>query len=1202
MLQLIRKYTIDALRRRIAAGPQRSSSDSTGLHLSARGQVAMVLIVVAALGLVLYAVVLNYNRVSGQKNQTMLAAQKSAGFMASFISSYAQQLSEENLKGGLSYCKSTSFFSALLKALILIALAIAIPGGSIGAALEIAAIMATAGAIMDAVLIQPTITNQWNRMMKKLSAEGMAMEYGIQQALRTVVGDTVPFPDLLDFDMDGSFGWETVTDSDGNTVVTATPRDTISRFNIYYTERLKSVKTPDVAGLKEFAKQLKDFLYYSDAEPGGLENNPISFLARGWGLHNPAPSGACVVAECDPGCLPLRDACCDNEATPCDPPDNPTCDFPSSPGPTVNCNNTTYMPAHPFVFDPFYEQTSENIVNTRYSLRENIGRDDESTAYNVRPDFPDWHNTPATPPQLGDSSPQYRAEDTTGFWKGDNYRPSVFSLLYMIRDIGIGLEKLPSDYSYPGYQCYWQDAVPADPVVTCNMGRYDHVYRRGGELAPLRLGPIDLRSGGGTVRDLGAGGFPDIVSTPDFNFLPANECGIDPASDTAKQGWKPGIDRFCSTAYPYHVGCEKHNYPDDPDDLDGCWSEPDDAGITHPVDCLCGETGAAEAEQFPEDMFDDLYYGLEEFMGWAKNFIEKIDSGQAVLLRKTMETWYGEEVADWLEPECTISCAAGDDTCCPASYTKRQRKGTLYEWRDNMKWFYGLLDAWLTESYAARAGSQCLGGISEAAPAVWCVPPVGNNCDAPADEIATFNINGDSVRGDIEDVVACLNWNANDDGGNDAKFEACRAECAKKEAGGSSAALVLQVCQNLPRSLVSQEGVYAGVYDREAFDNEVAAVAEAEANAACPSPTPPEVQADPDATQFLEWVTESATAAENQVIKLRQRYVFLKHFYDEAVRMRAIFGEAVDRFDEFLNNNTGFAAAPSDLSATELGAGYIEPSRSRAVKWSAASPNFDPEGIDENVYEHYKVDSPAELLIKMRSEDLPEEKGDLSSVAVYVWRGDDVEKPRTLIGGGTTTDGYVHAVKVEVRAPKRCNGACGTDQWPWIRTKTKRWGTKRCYYLEEYSGVVKVRVIRFDEPTNPKSQWFRFANNISFPGLSTAHPDTTYLGGAGAVFNTGGDCYQQMDPVVRGIGEALAKNPAGPQTLHHAFMLNTAPNFTSSDSKEVAYRNCWTAVHDDLLKYGIHSESCAQYYWDSDKQDMAVKFIPCDEDFLQGNN
>ncbi len=1433
MLKRLRQLTIGYLQRCVISAGRRNPVKKR--ILSSEGQVAMVMILMAALGLVFYAVALNYNRVWEAKNTTMIAAQQSASVMASFMASYAQQISEEQIKGGKKYCDKTSVFKAIVRTVALIVLAIicsVVPGlQGFAPAMWVAVAMSVAGAAIDALVIQPSITDMWNKAMKNLSTEGYVIELGVQWGLRMSVEDTVSFPDILDFDFDGVFGWEDP----------ARPwllaKDGVSRFFFYYMERLRQIRTPNPSAMDEFLRQLRDFVFFREFEldPDG-QLVPLT-VPDVWGLHDPVDTNAystpphpCSTAsppsECNQACLPTRPAACaiegcswqvntdgdlvlDGEGRPLPvvclenwrtplphSPSEPSCCYsPSSPpalwdsvnsrfvfdaegayvfvSPDPQCDyyaaNITagtcsaYLPAaapppdgFPFVFDPFYEDT----FNSVYSLRERIGRDDESPLYRVDPANPDWHanaghvqllRNPA--PTLTDTHDAYRVEDTSGFWQGDSQLvadvwdpagtpprfPGIYPFLYAIQDIGVNLSavnSVPAPDTYSGYHCYWREDS------ACNMGVYRNLQHNTNipTLLPMQslttptVFPYDL-AGDDTVMFLNKGGTPDIVPDPVTLFLAEDACSHIPGTVTiagqpilsgefeVTRGWKRGIDRFCSARYPYNTGCQKHGV-DQATQTYTCvdratGEEGDDTDEER--DCFCGEDPpglptAADTRLFPEDFLDDLYYGIPEFLDWAAIFLSSAE-GQAGYMHKTIAQWYDDEIAKWIEPPCILPpgqtcvpfcgnpactlCGGTQDTgvcdpshpevimqaCCQGSVSKSATPGILYQWRDDMNWMQEQLASWLVRS--SYAGSACSGTN-----AVWCVPGAqtanneygipecpGVTANIPATattaeilgEQQTFNVNNNAFRGDLEDVVACLGWNIT----NLPNFQTCLNSCNNcLSPTPSGPCTANDDCALLPRSLVEQAGIYANMTPfrpnhRLLFQNcDTAATTgtAATCNTACSlvptavygmTPYQPwfcdykfGLPVDPMAvpaladgffddvavykntastgscedSRFREWLGFSAQAAGNLRIKLQQRHTYLQYLLNEGQRIRMIFNEAVDRFDEFLNNNTPYdyyGGPATDAGRIILGsdsgtyngksagtADYINPNRRRVVVWDngvVLNDDGTPVSPRQNVYANNEVDSPAELLIALRSRDNPANKGDTSSVAVYVWQDDDIEID------GITQAGPVHAVKVEVRAPKRCNSACNADgtgpqrRWPWLKTKTKRWGTVRCYYLMDYVGRVKARVIRYDEPiTNKAQRMFRFANKVPIWGMRTEHPDSVGPRGPGTIFNPGSTCYDQIHPIIRGIGEHVANSStAAPQTLHHAFMMNDVPVFSligcgNPTLPAERYACCWSDVHNNMLRFGTHSESCAQYRWES--IDMGVRFVPCDEGFIAGQN
>ncbi|MEW5894923.1 MAG: hypothetical protein AB1650_04085 [Candidatus Omnitrophota bacterium] len=1354
MIRFLRKHSIERLRLLVNQEQKRQA-----LLSSTKGQVGLVLILLAALGLIFYAMSLNLSKISNAKIQTMVAAQKAAMFMASFMASYAQRLSEEQLEGGLRKCSSTSLFKRIVLAVVLVIIVIiaTITEQPWMWAAVVAAVASTAAAIIDAVYIQPSLTDMWNEMMvRTLTPQGQLIEYGMQTALRTVIDDNVEFPDVGDFDADGVFGWDFQTV--GGVDQLTTVNDYTNRFAYYYTLRLGQVTPPDTAAVAELGKQLNDFIYFFDSQV-----EPVDASDDVWGLTDITADNAAHVcntanrpAECDPCCVPARAACCDINVCPsgtvCPGPDccnsclltDPSCVYEGisascASGTNANCGNTSYVGdtatgnIFPLVYDPFYEDTT----NTIFSLREQIGRDDESPVYAVNSANPNWHieaGIPATTSHqilragvLDPAAPVpdtwfydataaavenprdwYKIQDVGGFYTMDPQQ-GVFPFLYAIQDIESNLS-LARSASYARLRCYWID----DNV--CSMESYSDPLKKGAQLFPLALGALNPFSGGNEVIDLGTGGMPDIVDRPNL-FLRNDLCLIE-----GEYGWKRGTDLYCSAKdlsspdenYPYYTECGKHG---------NCVVDGMD------TDCLCGEGNSWDPKYFNEDSMDDLYYGLPEFISWSNDLVSRIASSEMIsFMSVSSNEWYREGEL-WVE--------------------------ALDEWRSQMSYFYNEIDGWIYPGAAASyAGSPvCVGdmeGVGEIK--TWCMPsPVGvanefglNECmGISPEEQLTFNVNqadadnpGSGYRGDLEDVVACLNWNVNDVNtfydelgvfqtatGNQQKFQQCANHCGP------------WACRNLPRSPVPFTGGYAwlenailtgiDVYwsDKEMYINCLNSHSYSQCNSACDplsvlplvnpvtgvpytinpatyniadvaniilieqakirweddcasvgtfnetldcngstidilTCNPAEaanfdfcisqwdggsceaivtqglspVDPDPDRVfynslvaltdgaaandeaddttgfcnepAFLQWVQESANASENIILKLNQRLVYLNYVLQEGLRARLVFGEAVDRFSEFLDNNTPYVTGPAANEDT-LGAGYLFPDLERDVEWIREGEVMDD---GTNVYVHYDVDSPAELMRALAEETATLDvtgtnSNSLPSVAIYVWRGPDLPPGKTrMIGGFPSNIGYVHAVKVEVRAPGRCNGACITDVWPWIETETSKWGTKRCYYLRDYEGRAKARAIRYDEPVDTSNSAFSFANGVSIWGMSTAHPDVG-PGNTATIFADAtpapGDesvCFQQIDPLIRLIGTRVAGVPGQTDTLHHAFMLNRIPDIMSGDD----YSRCWTDVHQDLLSHGVHTDSCAMYVWEG--LDMGVKFVPCDQDFLTGIN
>lgn len=1564
MLRLIRRYTINALRDRPVFSKKQAQCRNKIFRRE--GQVAFVLILLAAIGLVFYAITMNINAVANQKNTTMVAAQQSSAFMGSFLASYAQKLSEEYVQGGIGFCKKSSLFKTIMMAIctiIIVIIGIILApftgGGSLAFAYKVVIVMAivfSVGAVViDMVYVQPKITEMWNEMMQTMDTfEDKVIEYGIQSALQTAVDDNVQIPDMTDFDRDGIYGWDGGPPFDYDKV-----KDFISRFGYHYTLRMMEIKpTRNIysPAIREFTEQLEDFVYFFDKEreqnwqllPGGsvLPGFDIPYLTKAekdliiyrsdssdydlWGVHDSYidnPNGhvcqqANPPAECDPGCLPAYKPCCEilkcpEEVESCtkswpDPgapaPDDPeccgSCSEPFSgadPHPSciygiipedlqsAGCEDRSYMsnnyqattdlpsgsyntvnwPGYPYVYDPHYEDTSNNLK----SLREDIGKDDQSPFHQSDPEDPDWHRNAngrahmrikksITMPDIQEvdnknarEPDDYIAADTTGFWKGD-FSSGIFPFFYVIDDIGVMFPDNNNPNAFDGFKCYWK-ADACDPS-TGGMGYYGDVRKKGtGDpfypiyswtapagvpgivLADWTIFPYKL-SGKDEVGDLGTWERPDIVPDPDKFFMADDDC-----VDIASKGWKRGSDSFCSLPekpktgngdsyiynYPYNIECRKHGFNptiDPPSAQCQYPSEMDESGNVIPPmdrDCSCGETGSWEEKYFPQDNLDNIVFTLEHFLTWAKGFLETIEKGGAASARKTMSQWFDGEAAQWLEEPCEdATCQAGDTACCQRSFTKRSATeswGLLYQTRDEFQWFYNQLKAWIfPDSGDAYIKHTCFGPD-----AAFCIPASRSGiyneygeeeCGGiSSEEARTFDVQagtgslGDGVRGDLQDVVACMAWNVYDEDhffdprdvpnanvitskGNQEKFQNCADHCGP------------WACTNLPRPVLRAEGKYSDLGEKfqdkrksfwsdwelyqycfmsnkadiiyDGFDLKIAAYDACAQRCAPDDPLPmsnsvtgdpyPIAQAawvPPDMTQIkklektlwlwekdcldgvkddfiplegpihpplgntihcsqgdqvidgckplhdklniirecinswgnsceavvrgaatqsggqgqqyyhddnntpgdpsddrgivatlnlstlndttgfcfqdwkghdttadiIEWARDNEKAVENLVKKLKHRHRILDYLLGEGEKALDIFGEAIDRFNEFLNNNSPMNYGPgsNDYRLEEVdinrvpkdldgdGNTYIDPVRKREVEWwrEGLLVNVAEVGDPDkwkNVYDRFHVDSPAELLIAARQEMFDEfsqgsDSGPvgngLPSVAVYVWRGPDLSEnnkrgPKTCgqITGGSCTRGYLHAVKVETRVPTRCAGHCKTKEFPWVKTRTKRWNTVRCYYLKSYEGFVKTRVIRYDEPFDNSGKSFSFANRIPILGMLLSHPDANGSGGA-TLFDSRTACYQHIDPVLKIVGEDLA-NTTGPYYLHHALMMNEPPKSGASDS----YAQCWKAIHQDLLELGHHSESCVKFFWDKGREDMGLKFVSCDQAFIQG--
>ncbi|MBF0479882.1 MAG: hypothetical protein HQL26_10405 [Candidatus Omnitrophica bacterium] len=219
-----------------------------------KGQIAIVLLLVCAMALIFYAAVLNIQKAGENKMGLSTAGALSATTMSSELGSYGQQLFKEQMGGKMQICKGSWF--------ALFELFIGPP---------------TPGFLINLQITQPKITSSWNKMMSKKSSQvDQFSEAGLQVAMQGLVNDTKEVPDLLDLNDDGFYGF----DDKGN------PKDKISRYTYYYTQRVRPTKKDKSSGntdtladntdvvtmnvpfvMKKFQNELADFLYDN---PNGL--------------------------------------------------------------------------------------------------------------------------------------------------------------------------------------------------------------------------------------------------------------------------------------------------------------------------------------------------------------------------------------------------------------------------------------------------------------------------------------------------------------------------------------------------------------------------------------------------------------------------------------------------------------------------------------------------------------------------------------------------------------------------------------------------------------------------------------------------------------------------------------------------------------------------------------------------------------------
>jgi len=207
----------------------------------------------------------------------------------------------------------------------------------------------------------------------------------------------------------------------------------------------------------------------------------------------------------------------------------------------------------------------------------------------------------------------------------------------------------------------------------------------------------------------------------------------------------------------------------------------------------------------------------------------------------------------------------------------------------------------------------------------------------------------------------------------------------------------------------------------------------------------------------------------------------------------------------------------------------------------------------------------------------------LSQQAIYGW------KSETDIEG----EGLWHVVRVDARLPKRCNDLCSPDQsssqrWPWIRAYTRSHGLKRCYVIEDHTGVVKAKATRYDQPREGSGKVLKFPGGLPIWQFRRTHPFAMFSGTQEAdIRDMETACSPFFDPLTRlDWGEAfLIDKKNGNVQSKGAAPERTVP---------LPADQCWSAAN-KVLRRGVTEEVCSQYYLGkfSGHYSQLMRFVNC---------
>lgn len=509
-----------------------------------KGQMAILIVLVAAIALVCLAMTLNLTRVASTKTMTMIAAHQAASYTASQMASYAQMQKETQLGGKTKICKNTGLLSSLLTFIIVLVIAIIVTVASYGTAgpsmwtvvaAWAAVAVSAASVVLQATVIQPGLTKMWNKLQMTIATtEDRFVEQGLQVALSGVVSDSEEIPDYYDYNMNGVI-WDGDINSD--------EQDKISRFSYYYTKHLldasaEYASSGGVAGINQMKTILGDI-----QESFGLKIDHGCCADKG---YHPALCNPCCVSK------ELRPGSCHPEIA------DPSL-FPDVPSECM----AGIMPNYPLNYDPlFCKRIPDSSVpesdpknNTMAAV---MGMDDGNMS--MTRVFP---NQAYSREALDSIRNMFRGEDSDG---------KLFPLLWMNADGAPETYNLSAaDITEASANCHWCSADGGLPKCD-NAGSNYHYWRNpytGAAFTQLDLGdPVCSGDGccvnrlvqtNGGLHGLQMDKVQGLESVRNFSGHNSFFEEDPPSSDCPGTSglWRKGSDLYCSSTIPYYANCDK---------------------------------------------------------------------------------------------------------------------------------------------------------------------------------------------------------------------------------------------------------------------------------------------------------------------------------------------------------------------------------------------------------------------------------------------------------------------------------------------------------------------------------------------------------------------------------------------------------------------------------------------------------------------
>ncbi|MBF0571208.1 MAG: hypothetical protein HQL12_04990 [Candidatus Omnitrophica bacterium] len=256
---------------------------------STKGQTALILILLTATALIFLAITLNWGRIAQTKTMLTIAANQSASLMASNVASYGQELKQTNLQDTNEFSYTTSVFLALVYLLIAIIAVIVTQGAALA---TLGLYLAIATLALQVVVIQPMITSLWNRLQVGQPIQQQFYEGGVASAIQGAVTDQVTISDYFDWNANGRYG----------TGATNPSNDTVSRFAVFYTDRLKMLNKGYIPQVVLFYNQLKEFMSGATCLQNYTDNQTSAIPINSSCIDPGSGKSYCAANSSDPAC------------------------------------------------------------------------------------------------------------------------------------------------------------------------------------------------------------------------------------------------------------------------------------------------------------------------------------------------------------------------------------------------------------------------------------------------------------------------------------------------------------------------------------------------------------------------------------------------------------------------------------------------------------------------------------------------------------------------------------------------------------------------------------------------------------------------------------------------------------------------------------------------------------------------------------